>query len=243
MGDDAAKPTVPSDLLRELTREARDQLSAIDGFSALLSEDVGARVPGSLPDIHRIREAAARVLDLVALLENQIDSEREEAARDPLTGVANRKALAARGQVLFATHQELSVVLIDIDRFKEINDRYGHLAGDEVLKRLVERFRRAVRERDVLGRLAGDEFLLLLPDTPHAEALRVAHRVRSGITTRPIVTAKGTVAVTVSVGVACRLSPDDTLDVLIERADQAMYTAKGHGRDRVISLVGGGRQQ
>ena len=243
MGDEAAKPRVPSDLLRELTREARDQLSAIDGFSALLAEDVGPILPGSVADLARIREAAARVLDLVALLENQVDSERAEAARDPLTGVANRGALHARGQVLFAAHAELSVVLIDIDRFKDINDRYGHLVGDEVLKHVVERCRRAVRERDLLGRLAGDEFLLLLPATPHGEALRVAHRVRSGITSRPMTTAKGPVSVTVSVGVASRLAPGDTLDILIERADQAMYTAKGGGRDRVISLAGGHRGQ
>ena len=243
MGDEAAKPGIPSDLLRELTREARDQLSAIDGFSALLAEDVAMVLPRSVADIGRIREASARVLDLVALLENQVDTEREEAARDPLTGVANRKALHARGQVLFATHAELSVVLIDIDRFKDVNDRYGHLVGDEVLKRVVERCRRAVRERDLLGRLAGDEFLLLLPDTPHGEALRVAHRVRDGITSRPIATAKGPVSVTASVGVACRATPDDSLDILIERADEAMYTAKGGGRDRVISLVGGSRGQ
>jgi diguanylate cyclase (GGDEF)-like protein len=243
VGDESAKPLVPSDLLRELTREARDQLAAIDGYSALLVEDVGALLPGSVADLGRIREAAARVLDLVSLLENQVDTEREEAARDPLTGVANRKALQARGQALFATHTELSVVLIDLDRFKDVNDRYGHLVGDEVLKRVVERCRRAVRERDLLVRLAGDEFLLLLPDTPHAEALRVAHRVRNGITSRAIDTSKGPVAVTASVGVACRASPDDSLSMLIERADQAMYTAKGDGRDRVISLVGGGRRK
>jgi diguanylate cyclase (GGDEF)-like protein len=232
-------PIVRSDLLRELTREARDQLSAIDGFSALLSEDVGARCPESVSDIARIREAAARVLDLVSLLENQVDSERAEAARDPLTGVANRRALHAAGELLFANHAEISVVLIDVDRFKEINDRFGHLVGDEVLKGVVDRLRRAVRERDLVGRFAGDEFLLLLPDTPHAEALRVAHRLRTGIGSRPIQTSKGMVSVTASVGVACRCGSDETLAVLVERADQAMYTAKTDGRDRVISLVGG----
>jgi diguanylate cyclase (GGDEF)-like protein len=232
-------PIVRSDLLRDLTREARDQLSAIDGFSELLAEDVGNACPASLSDIARIREAAARVLDLVTLLEKQVDSERAEAARDPLTGIANRRALHAHGEVLFCSHAEISVVLIDVDRFKDINDRFGHLVGDDVLKGVVERCRRAVRDSDLLGRLAGDEFLLLLPDTPHHEALRVAHRVRAGISSRPMSTSKGLVSVTASVGVACRDGSDETLAVLVERADRAMYTAKTDGRDRVISLVGG----
>ena len=239
MGFGPETPIVRSDLLRDLTREARDQLSAIDGFSELLAEDVGALLPGSVADIARIREAASRVLDLVALLQNQIDTERAEAARDPLTGVANRRALHLRGELLFHAHEQISVVLIDIDRFKDINDRFGHLVGDDVLKGVVERIRKAVRERDLLGRFAGDEFLLLLPDTPHHEALRVAHRVRTGISSRPISTSKGLVSVTASVGVACRDRRDDTLAVLVERADQAMYTAKSDGRDRVISLVVG----
>jgi diguanylate cyclase (GGDEF)-like protein len=232
-------PIVRSDLLRDLTRDARDQLSAIDGLSELVMEDVAGQVPASVPDVQQIRLAAARLVDLVALLERQVDDERAEAARDPLTGVANRRALHTHGQLLIAGPGELSVVLIDIDRFKVINDTYGHLVGDDVLRTVVERCRRAVRERDLVGRLSGDEFLMLLPNTPHSEALRVAHRVRTGISAQPVASTKGPVTVTASVGVASRGSPEETLELLIERADQAMYTAKTGGRDRVISLVGG----
>jgi two-component system cell cycle response regulator len=227
-----------SDVIEDLTRDARNSLSAIIGYSEMLSEDLGDDHPWAVEDLDKIRIASRRVLSMVAMLEHQVDHARAEAALDPLTGVANRRHFTARSEALLAETEvevPISLVLIDVDRFKEINDTHGHLAGDAVLKEIVRRARGATRDSDMLARFAGDEFVLLLPRTPQAEAMRVAARVKDHIARAPMVTDKAEVSVTVSCGVATRIDLSCSLDALLERADRAMYAAKRAGRDRVSS--------
>ena len=167
---------------------------------------------------------------LVTRLEQQVDTAREEAAHDPLTGVANRRRLEAQAASLLATEDEFSVVIIDLDHFKDINDTFGHLVGDEVLKAVVERCRRAVRDSDLVTRFAGDEFVLLLPGSSQEVALRVAARVTQHLSSHPVQTQRGPVAVSASIGIATRRAGDLTFEALLERADRAMYEMKARMR-------------
>lgn len=201
-------------------------LSSIEGYAEMLAEDL-ADSEHLLADLRKIKEASQRVLELIAGLEELVDSAREQANRDPLTGVANRRTLFAHGEALFLSDATLSVLLIDLDKFKEVNDNYGHFVGDEVLRILVERCRRAVRETDLVARLAGDEFVILLPNTPHPEALRVAERLASHVRSTPFNTARGGLNISVSVGVATREPTDLTMQQMVARADEAMYKVKG----------------
>lgn len=162
----------------------------------------------------------------------------ELATSDPLTGVYNRRQffeLAGRTfkQSLLKS-LNLSALMIDVDHFKEINDRYGHAVGDTVLTGLVARLRAGLRDSDILGRYGGEEFVILMPGTDRASAMRVAGRLLEEVRRTPIDTGRMSLAVTVSIGVSVLdESRDLSSDDLINRADEAMYRAKQAGRDCV----------
>lgn len=159
------------------------------------------------------------------------------AITDPLTGLLNRRGFfnLARLAMEKATllDRPLSFIMIDIDYFKNINDRYGHDAGDVVLQVLSRRCRQALREMDLVCRYGGEEFAILLPESDLAGAQAAANRLFKNITETTMETAAGAIWVTISVGVATVGEDCDTLDLLIKRADQALYLAKGFGRNQV----------
>ncbi|MFC5461001.1 GGDEF domain-containing protein [Massilia niabensis] len=160
------------------------------------------------------------------------------ADHDHLTGAASRRAFSAFAEREHARAQgsgsPLALLLFDVDHFKRINDSHGHGVGDRVLREIVERTREAVREVDYCGRLGGEEFAVLLPDTDAAAALAVAERVRAALDTAlEPVPAGQAVCYTVSIGVAM-LEEGEALDGLMARADAALYKAKAGGRNRVV---------
>ncbi|MBP7584044.1 MAG: diguanylate cyclase [Spirochaetes bacterium] len=162
----------------------------------------------------------------------------ELATSDPLTGVYNRRRffeLAGRTfKQSLLKGLNLSALMVDADRFKEINDRYGHAVGDRVLTGLVARLRNGLRESDILGRYGGEEFVVLMPGTDRASAMRVAARLLEEVRRSPIDTGRLRLSVTVSVGVSVLEEGRDlAIDDLIRRADEAMYRAKQAGRDCV----------
>lgn len=159
----------------------------------------------------------------------------EEALRilsrtDSLTGVTNRRHFFELAEHEFAVatryRQPLSVILLDLDHFKRINDTHGHQAGDELLKGAAQLVRGHLRDADLFARYGGEEFIVLLPHTPAADALAVTERIRQDLAAR--------LPVTMSSGIAGILAADDTLDRLISRADQALYAAKDAGRNRSL---------
>lgn len=167
-----------------------------------------------------------------------------ELATDVLTGWHNRRYLQVRlfEELARARRERSHVVclMLDVDHFKRINDRWGHVAGDAVLRELANRIDAEVRASDVAARYGGEEFVLLLPDTNAAAAERLAERIRRAITSAPFALPDGDcIAVTVSIGIAsvCPDPRDDDLktagDALLARADVAMYRAKSAGRDQV----------
>ena len=164
---------------------------------------------------------------------------RELADVDELTKLPNRRQFLRSLETEFARVQRydrpLSVLMIDADDFKLINDRHGHFAGDEVLQALAVRFRGIVRQIDLLGRLGGEEFAVALMEADMPAALETAERLRHEIAAEPFQVAAGKIQVTVSVGVATRRARDDNAAQLLSLADKAMYLAKTGGRNRVIA--------
>lgn len=160
------------------------------------------------------------------------------AETDPLTNLANRHHFRDRAIAALALggtgELPIALVLLDIDRFKSINDSFGHLIGDAALQNIGPACARVLRTTDVLARYGGEEFALLLPMSDLASAATIAERVRKSVSAQRIDCGDGrSFQMTVSLGVACREDPTQTLDALIECADKALYHAKRSGRNRV----------
>jgi len=155
-----------------------------------------------------------------------------QAAHDALTGAFNRRVVMERMTQELARSQRyqgaFSVLILDIDHFKHINDSHGHQVGDEVLKRFVGHIAAMLRPNDTLGRLGGEEFMVLLPETGPAAAQTTAQRIVSSLAEAP-----AWPVCTVSIGVTSWLAQDRTVDEIVARADAALYTAKRNGRNRV----------
>lgn len=183
----------------------------------------------------RIR-AGQRIVDLEAQLQAAQEELRRQSMTDPLTGILNRRAVLERLEAEISRagreNNPLGLVILDLDYFKAVNDTLGHLAGDDVLKEAVVRFRGSLRPYDVLGRVGGEEFLVVLPGTPFRSVRGVAERLRRAISQSPITTHKGPIRVTASLGVTV-WAGGEGLDSFMERADRALYTAKERGRNRV----------
>jgi diguanylate cyclase (GGDEF)-like protein len=162
-----------------------------------------------------------------------------QALVDGLTGLANRRAAAdaLHGEAARAERLQtpLSVVLADLDGFKDVNDAYGHAVGDEVLRAFADVLRETLRESDVAGRWGGEEFLLLLPGADLGGAIQLAERVRLGLAARRIPSAPD-LRVTASFGVA-EYSGEYNSEQLVATADSALYEAKRAGKDRVVRAV------
>ncbi len=179
---------------------------------------------------------AASAIGLTRLVEEL----KELAQTDELTGLSNRREFMSRGRTEFEresrTDRPLSAIVFDIDRFKAINDRYGHATGDEVLVEIARRCRGQLRAFDIVGRIGGEEFAILLPEVERAVAARIAERIRASVAAAPIATEKGAVSATITLGVADRSRTTTGLAMLLDRADTALYEGKAAGRNRVATL-------
>ncbi|WP_292896018.1 PleD family two-component system response regulator [Nitratireductor sp.] len=174
-------------------------------------------------------------------LRSSVSQSFRMAVTDPLTGLHNRRYLETHLPKLLARavarRRPLSVMMADIDRFKAINDRWGHPSGDDVLREFADRLRQNIRGIDLICRFGGEEFVVVMPDTEHDVAEMVAERLRVAIASEPFTVdgGKNAIAVTTSVGVVgCADGNDDPAD-LIKRADIALYDAKSKGRNRVVA--------
>jgi len=161
-----------------------------------------------------------------------IAASRDESQKDSLSGTFNRRGievkLAAELKLIGRNHQRLSVALIDVDYFKLINDVQGHAAGDAALRDVAGIITTHLRGRDLLGRYGGDEFLLVLPDTPCHVAVKIVDRLSQAVAARSLFA--GAKPLTLSIGLTEAIADDDSV-TLIERADRALYQAKSDGRD------------
>lgn len=193
------------------------------------------------------KELMARVAsgERVLKLEKELTQAHRQmeilAMQDGLTGMFNRRAIEerARAELDLAKLKErpLSVIFLDIDHFKAINDQYGHSVGDHTLCHLTEILTMNLRQYDHIGRWGGEEFVVILPDTKISEAIIVAERMRVAIAETKFSLENGkTYQVQISLGVACTTGSYPSLAKLVDAADQAMYRAKQAGRNRVCSF-------
>jgi diguanylate cyclase (GGDEF)-like protein len=194
--------------------------------------------PALSPQECRAIEAAA-ALGAISIRNMQTLIEtRENSLRDALTGCFNRahalESLNAELRRAQRGRTPLSMIMFDVDRFKAVNDSYGHLAGDQLLAEVGKRLAELLRTSDVKCRYGGDEFLLILPDTPAAGARQLAESLRHELSRIALPSASGELTVTVSVGVVTAAKNELDAQVLIARADKALYRAKHAGRNRVV---------
>jgi diguanylate cyclase (GGDEF)-like protein len=180
---------------------------------------------------------------LVAITKERLELEQRMAAdTDPLTGIWNRRACMSRGERLVSRHerdgQDFSLLFLDIDDFKRLNDRLGHLGGDEVLRRFVDVVQNTIRPSDFLFRIGGEEFCCLLPQTNAQQSRHVAERIRRHVESAAIQIGNGApIKATVSVGIASTETAGYDLDALLRAADGAVYSAKRQGRNRVMTAT------
>lgn len=162
----------------------------------------------------------------------------DAAQTDPLSGGLNRRGFLTAGSGEFSRANRygttMSVMVIDIDHFKNINDSLGHAAGDEVIRSLAKTCVGMLRKSDSFGRLGGEEFGILLPETEIEEAMKVAEKLRELLASLPVQTEHTEIRFTVSIGVAEKMPTDSSLETLINRADIRMFAAKNSGRNKVV---------
>jgi diguanylate cyclase (GGDEF)-like protein len=189
----------------------------------------------------RVR-AGQRIVQLQAELLATQQALEIQATHDGLTGIWNRRAIMdLLDQELgrcFRTHTPVAIIMADLDHFKQINDTYGHMAGDDVLREASQRIGPNLRNYDAVGRYGGEEFLIVLPGCSPTDALRIAERIRESIAISPVKTSAGNIPITMSLGLAVtgesrEMDIESQKRVLVHAADEALYIAKREGRNRV----------
>jgi diguanylate cyclase (GGDEF)-like protein len=178
---------------------------------------------------------------LAADIRYAVDKIKQVSDTDELTGVYNMRAFSTMLQRAFRQSvrygHALSVVMIDSDNLKQVNDRHGHESGNRLLQHLVRCIREQLRGSDVMARFGGDEFVLLLPETSNNGALEMAERIRKAVEISRFDVRGGDTNITVSLGIASYPEDGGNLDVILEKADKAMYRAKQRGRNRAIAYT------
>ena len=235
------------DLARELLSSNPDKTpsSLIDpsvGFPLIVGGQavgvLGVRTRGGLPaERHHVVEAAAALL-AVSVKNAQLFREvKDNSVRDPLTGCFTKahalEVIDAELRRARRSQTPVTMIMFDIDHFKDVNDRHGHLCGDAVLSTIGKRMKDVLRGSDLKCRYGGEEFLVLLPETPLHGARRVAETLRREIAERPVPWAGEALTITASFGLAQTLPGEVNVEAVIARADQALYRAKDDGRNCV----------
>ncbi|HSS27394.1 MAG TPA: GGDEF domain-containing protein [Usitatibacter sp.] len=219
----------------------------IRGVSAMLVSDPlqPFNNPGSFESLLFVAAVAAALLGTFGFVLLHKERAEGEAVRmatlDPLTGAYNRRTFheIAEREVARARRagQALSIIMVDLDHFRAVNEEHGNRAGDQLLQRVADLIRSALRKEDMLVRYGGEEFLVLLPEVPGPGAVVVAGRIRKSVEASPLLIDGNSVAATVSVGVSARLDEGpESMEHLIARAEEALSLAKQRGRNRVVAL-------
>lgn len=202
------------------------------GIMAFGSSQLGSFTPEDLRLLNSFSITATSAIRN-AILHSKI---QHLAITDGLTGRYNRRAFLEMGEREIERtrrfQRPLSVVMIDIDNFKEINDQYGHMAGDVVLKEVSDRILSSIRDVDILGRYGGDEFALFLPESDWMNIHEIIRRIMRSVTSSPIQVSGAHLRVTISLGAARTRDDEPSLEQILNQADDALYRAKLDGKNR-----------
>ena len=234
-------PGGPADYYGRIENYAQKirETTDLDDIIAILNEALAhTRALHAADEVATARAQVAAAEHHIEQLKNELELARRLVHEDPLSGALNRRglddALAREAARAERNGTPLCVAMIDIDNFKQVNDSFGHQVGDMVLVHLVAVIKETIRTQDLIGRYGGEEFLLLLPDTPDQGAARILDRLRAIIADLDWSAFSPGMQVTISAGVAT-LKPNETPDIILARADSALYAAKARGRNRIAS--------
>ena len=234
------------DISQELQQEvaaAEERISADARFNAETMESQAsylASLAETSEENAQSAEAARRLLENEIAERRQLEAKlRHLATRDGLTETLNRAGVLAAAQSVVEavrqSSQDLAVIMLDVDHFKAINDHFGHAGGDQALQHLAALLRAGLRQDDLLGRMGGEEFLIILPGTSPNTAGIIAERLRSRVAETALPFGNRSIEMTVSMGITRWQQADASIEAIIARADAALYRAKGGGRNRVES--------
>lgn len=186
---------------------------------------------------HKLSETTVSLGVMKNIVEDRTRVLEELSNTDPLTKVANRRALFDRGKIELSrkhrTQNKLSLMLLDCDYFKNVNDQFGHQVGDELLIHICEICNEEIRDIDFLGRYGGEEFIIILPDCDLNGGVEIAKRIQNALIQRSLIVENNELKVTLSIGVAMLNDKHSSFEQLINDADNAMYLAKENGRNRI----------
>ncbi len=242
LGDPQNQDNPLHDTLRQLWEAHHNLLNRIeriarvsDGYQSIVREremSLSARFDKQLRQLEKVARISDRYQTMMRDLNIAL---REASTHDALTGIANRRLLTERlreeSERAKRYARPLCLVMVDIDRFKVINDEHGHEVGDNVLMEVVRVMEAEIREHDLCGRWGGEEFLLMMPETTRDQAVRVMERLRQAVANLRVRINDNALSVTVSLGMA-ELRADENYSSAINRADVALLRAKRNGRDR-----------
>ena len=223
--------------LAELQSVVNNRLDAISSFMMQHSELEQHRYGFAKENLQIMQEKINHLEDETAELKVNLENKNREAMYDALTAIPNRLFYEKRVKEDIARWKRfdtpLSIAVWDVDKFKSVNDTYGHKAGDKVLKAIAQILNKRIRETDFLARYGGEEFVMLLPGTVEEETLRLANELRKAVEECAFHYNNEAVNITISCGIS-GFRTGDTLGVVFERADKALYQAKESGRNRCV---------
>lgn len=236
-----------SDKLGGVSKEIENATNA-DELKGILQTVMGD-TENMITQNHRLEEQLDKSSVVMAELQRDLENVRREALTDGLTGLSNRKAFDSEMKRIAGESMQskavFSLLMIDIDHFKNFNDNFGHQIGDQVLRLVARTLTDGVKGRDVSARYGGEEFAIILPDTPLHAGVIVGEALRKSVATKDVVnrsTGEKLSRITMSVGVAEYYKGED-ISELIERADAALYTAKHNGRNQVAAAPTPGKKK
>ena len=184
---------------------------------------------------HKVKTTMSTQIQQMNVLSERLKQAEDQARNDPLTGLANRRKLREYFNTLTPKQNSL-FLMFDIDHFKKVNDTYGHDAGDEVLIKIADLLKQSVRSTDMVARLGGEEFCVILTDTTNQQGIKLAETIRGKIETTTFKSQQRIMKITMSIGIAER-QIDENINRWIKRADQALYHAKNNGRNQVTTAA------